>query len=364
MDRGTQKKKGSILNKTQVIDYEPIAKVLFANFETIYDIDAETSAYKVFHESEDYKKLELRKSGDDFFSEIAGKINEMIVPEDRQYVFKMLKKDNLIEGLDREKYYSFMYRIQNKGKNVYHKVRATYQPTEEGMHIFLGVRNIDSMMKRENAHREEIFHMKQELQMSRTKNFTDQMQPHFLYNALGSIQEMILIDPDRASDLLGDFILHMRGFIRAATSDKPVAFSQELENIRAYVNIEKMRMGERLRVHYDTEALDFEVMPLTIQPLVENAVRHGIYARGKAGGDVYIRTREEEKEWIVRVEDNGAGFDIKRYRELQKAGEGDSSGLRNISYRLERVMGAVLDIKSCPGKGTSAVVRIPKGGSE
>ena len=204
--------------------------------------------------------------------------------------------------------------------------------------------------------------LERELQMSRLRNFTSQMQPHFLYNTLGSIQEVILTDPEYASELLESFTLHLRSCIRAMTKDEPQPFLQELENIKAYVNIEKMRFGDKLRLHYEIECTDFMILPLTIQPLVENAVRHGIYGRGPAGGDVYIRSREEKTEWIVQIEDTGVGFDVEEYRRQQGSGKGDSTGIRNIRFRLEKIMGASLELQSRKGKGTTAVVHIPKEG--
>ena len=338
------------------MDYELIAKALFESYECIYDIDLNTSAYRSMHESEAYRKLNLDREGEDFFAVLPEKIAEVIVPEDRDYVLRMLTKENLIRGLEREKNYSFLYRIQRDGEGVYHRIRATLQPMEDGMHVFMGVTNVDRVMRREK----ERLRLKQELQMARIRNFTGQMQPHFLYNALGSIQEVIHIDPEYASELLGYFTVHLRSCIRAMNKDEPVPFAQELENIEAYVNIEKMRFGKKLRVHFDTPARDFRILPLTVQPLIENSIRHGIYGRGTKGGDVWLATREEKNAWIVEVGDNGVGFDVEEYRKKQARGAGDSTGLRNIKVRLKELVGASIDVVSRVGEGTLVRITIPK----
>ena len=205
--------------------------------------------------------------------------------------------------------------------------------------------------------------LERELQMSRIRNFTSQMQPHFLYNALGSIQEIVLDDPEYASDLIGDFTVHLRSCIRAMASDRLIPFDQEIANIRAYVNIEKMRFGEKLRVVYDFKKTDFQILPLSIQPLVENAIRHGIYQRGAEGGTVTVRSREQSDAWIVEVEDDGVGFDVEQSHRESASGKKDSTGLKNLIFRLDKVMNADVCIRSEIGKGTKVTVSIPKGGS-
>ena len=196
--------------------------------------------------------------------------------------------------------------------------------------------------------------------MSRLRNFTSQMQPHFLYNALGSIQEIVLDDPAYASELIGDFTIHLRSCIRAMANDAPIPFDQELANIKAYVNIEKMRFGDKLKVLYDIQTNDFSILPLSIQPIVENAIRHGIYERGEHGGVVAIRTEKKEDAVRITVEDNGVGFDVEAFRAAVSSGKRDSTGLKNITFRLDKMMHASVNIESCVGTGTKVTVMIPK----
>ena len=156
----------------------------------------------------------------------------------------------------------------------------------------------------------ELKDLEQQLQMSRIRNFTSQMQPHFLYNALGSIQEVVLDDPQYASELIGDFTVHLRSCIRAMTNDAPIPFPQELANIRAYTNIERMRFGDKL--HYDIQISDdvdrnILIPNMLLHTYCQNAVKHGI-SNKREGGNVEIMIRKAEKPYLsVSVKDNGVG---------------------------------------------------------
>ena len=214
-------------------------------------------------------------------------------------------------------------------------------------------------LTRQQKQAEDMRRLEETLKQMRMKNFISQMHPHFLYNALSSIREIVLTDPEYAADLLCDFTTHLRASIRAMTNDNRIPFSQELENIRAYVSIETMRFGDRLRVDYDIRTGDFEILPLSIQPLVENAIKHGLYEK-RGPGRVLVAAEETDDAWVVRVEDDGIGFDPAAVRRETEAGERDSTGLFNLIFRLENMLQAQIDIDSHPGQGTRVTVRIPK----
>ena len=182
-----------------------------------------------------------------------------------------------------------------------------------------------------------------------------QIQPHFIYNTLSSIRTLIKLDPDRAYNLVYDFSKYLRANIDSIGQGGMIPFAQELEHIRNYCNIEKVRFGDKLALVYEIGPDGFEVPPLTVQPLVENAIKHGI--RGKNGdGTVKVSTFEDEHSYMVEVLDDGAGFD-------PAAGvPKTSAGLENIRLRLQEIAGACLEINSIPGKGPRAIVRIPKQG--
>ena len=216
--------------------------------------------------------------------------------------------------------------------------------------------DLTRQLKRERDMQE----LKKTLEQMRMKNFVSQMHPHFLYNALSSIREIVLVDPEYGADMLYDFTTHLRASIRAMSNDDKICFSQELENIKAYVNIEKMRFGDRLNVVYDIAAIDFMIIPLSIQPIVENAIKHGIYEKGSDSGTVKLRTWETVSSWEITVEDDGVGFDPEEVRRQVESGKRDSTGLYNLIFRLENMMGAVVVLESEIGRGTKVGIHIPK----
>ena len=212
-------------------------------------------------------------------------------------------------------------------------------------------------MSRKNK---EVENLQEALKESRIKNSMSQMQPHFLYNALGSIREIILDDPQYASDLVYDFTTHLRACIKAMSNSDLIPFEQELTNINAYVNIEKMRFGDRLKVVYDIQKSDFKIVPLGIQPLVENSIRHGVYKRGKAGGTVTVRSYGDDKgNVVVQVVDDGVGFDFEQVKAEIASGKRDSTGMLNLIFRFEKMMKAKVDVQSKVGVGTTVTVTFP-----
>ncbi len=187
-----------------------------------------------------------------------------------------------------------------------------------------------------------------------------QMQPHFLYNALGSIREIILDDPQYASDLVYDFTTHLRACIKAMSSNDLIPFEQEITNIEAYVNIERMRFGDKLKVVYDIQKKDFKIVPLGIQPLVENSIRHGIYKRGKAGGTVIVRSYGDGKgNIVVQVQDDGVGFDFDKIKAEIASGKRDSTGMLNLIFRFEKMLNAKVDVQSTVGVGSTVTITFP-----
>lgn len=204
--------------------------------------------------------------------------------------------------------------------------------------------------------RQDMEKLKSELEKSRIRVMINQMQPHFLYNALASIQMIIKRDPNLAYSLLHDFTVHLRSSIKALSTDDAIPFEEEMTNIQAYLNIEKMRFGSKLKVNYEIASEDFEVIPLTIQPLVENAVKHGVYPRGKAGGNVTVRSYETDSAYVVEVEDDGVGFEVEKTMETNV----DSYGLKNLVFRIKSILKADVVIKSKLGTGTLVTILIPK----
>lgn len=192
-----------------------------------------------------------------------------------------------------------------------------------------------------------------ELKDSRISIMLSQIRPHFIYNTLGTIERMCLKDPQKAFDLVRNFSLYLRGNFSELDSVIPIPFVQELKHVEYYVNIEKVRFPD-MSIRYEVEATDFVIPPLTVQPLVENAIKHGLM-RLESGGTVVIRSYETKTHFCVEVADDGAGFDTALPVESKK-----HVGLRNIRVRLNAMVNGELVLESKVGAGTKAVIMIPK----
>ncbi|MCQ2510594.1 MAG: histidine kinase [Lachnospiraceae bacterium] len=201
--------------------------------------------------------------------------------------------------------------------------------------------------------------LKSALKEAQMRNSIRQLQPHFLYNALSSIREIVLESPEYGADMLMDFTNFLRACLKAMSTKELIPFSQELKNIKAYVNIEKMRLGDRLTVVYDIQEDDFLIIPLGVQPLVENAIRHGISKKRNKTGTVAIRTYRENGQIVISVEDDGTGFDVPKILDEIASGKRDSTGISNLKMRFANRMNATLEGTSEVGKGTVAYIKIP-----
>lgn len=182
-----------------------------------------------------------------------------------------------------------------------------------------------------------------------------QIQPHFLYNALNAISSLCETDALRARDAIDSFARYLRVNMNSLESRRLVPFSEELEHTRTYLNIEQLRFGEDLTVVYDVGCDDFRLPPLCVQPLAENAVKHGLQRTD--GGTVTIRTRREDGAVHITVTDNGAGFAPDA---LKSENDRAHIGIENVRSRLAVFCSGVLTVNSRPGEGTTAEIIIPE----
>ena len=184
-----------------------------------------------------------------------------------------------------------------------------------------------------------------------------QIAPHFVYNALTTIQRLCVKDPETAQQTIADFSAYLRGNLDALERKEPIPFTQELEHTKRYLNIEKKRFGNRVNVCYDIHDTNFVIPALTLQVLVENAVKHGV-CRKPDGGTVTIMTERKQKTIYVIVTDDGMGFNKEEMEENGK----NHVGLKNAEARLANLCGGKLNIESEIGKGTMAVITLPQKG--
>lgn len=222
--------------------------------------------------------------------------------------------------------------------------------------LTIAIKYVDG--KRLNAIQNEalqVAEMRVELQQAQTNLALHQIQPHFLYNALLAIKVLCRKDPEKAEKAVYDFSTYLRGNMDSIESTEPILFEEELQNIRAYLNIEQMRFGKRLRVEWEIQCCNFMVPPLTVQPLVENAVRHGVCKKVE-GGTVCLKSYHKDGFVWIEILDDGIGFDTEQLQSPSFGG----IGIKNLRYRLKTLLNAELEIQSKVGKGTKQVIQIPE----
>ncbi|WUV84332.1 histidine kinase [Streptomyces sp. NBC_01476] len=208
----------------------------------------------------------------------------------------------------------------------------------------------------------ELDHSRTRMMEAELRSLRAQISPHFVYNALTAIASFVRTDPDQARELLLEFAELTRYSLR--THGQFSTLAEELHSVDSYLRLERARFGDRLRVELliAPEVLPVAVPFLCLQPIVENAVRHGLGPK-PAAGLITIRAEDAGAECRISVEDDGVGMDPEELRSLL-AGEtdGDSLGLGNVDERLRTVFGDEygLVVETAPGAGTKVNVRVPK----
>lgn len=191
-----------------------------------------------------------------------------------------------------------------------------------------------------------------------------QIKPHFLYNAINTIIWMSTRDNEKTRQLLYDLSHFLRGSFDFSNQETAIPFEKELELIEAYLSLEQARFGKRLNAHYNIEVSEFSLPPLIVQPIVENAVRHGLMEKID-GGTVIISTRQEGNAVLITVTDNGKGMSDEQLSSWMKEdyrsphAEGTGIGLRNINRRLLTQFGSPLVITRGSGGGIDVLITIP-----
>ena len=179
--------------------------------------------------------------------------------------------------------------------------------------------------------------------MANTAVMISQIQPHFLYNALNTIKYLIKRDPKTAEKAVISFSKYLRGNMDSITQKTPIPFSEELEHIKNYCDIELLRFGDKLEIIYDTEFVEFNVPSLTIQPLVENAIKHGVTKKAE-GGRVKLSTQFADDCYYVIIEDDGVGFDPQN-PDYTPDDNHAHVGILNVTNRLKTMVNAEINIE-------------------
>lgn len=190
----------------------------------------------------------------------------------------------------------------------------------------------------------------------RVQQMLSQIKPHFLHNALTLIIDLCDTDPQKAKEATVEFSRYLRGNMESIDRTGPISFEKELEHTKLYLDIEQMRFAGDLQVRYDIACTGFSLPALTVEPLAENAVRHGVREKPDGRGTVVIATRETPDGYEITVTDDGPGFDPDRLPE-----DGQMHvGIANVRERLRQIVDGSLEYRSAPGEGTAAIIRIPK----
>ncbi len=187
----------------------------------------------------------------------------------------------------------------------------------------------------------------------RARVMQNQIRPHFIFNSLLAIKQLCIEDPGEAADALQHFSTFLRANLESMTDDTPVPVTKELDCIKEYVALEQADPANRFTVRYEITFTDFKVPLLSVEPMVENAIRHGI-ATKKSGGEVIIRTAREGDTAVITVEDNGSGFGSETMQQAKHR----SVGIQNSRDRLELMCGGTLSIVNT-GNGTIVRMCVP-----
>ena len=211
---------------------------------------------------------------------------------------------------------------------------------------------INALSKAKELETEKIV-LNAQLTESRISTMMSQIRPHFIYNTLGSIEQLCNIDPPKAGELVHNFAKYLRGNFGELDNPKPILMSQEMEHVRHYISIENVRFPD-MTFSFEMNSDDFHIPALTVQPIVENAIKHGLMKLSK-GGTIRVVSYETDSHYCVSVEDDGVGFDTDVLLDERK-----HVGIRNIRGRLKAMVNGTLEIKSRDGVGTTVLIKIPK----
>ena len=212
--------------------------------------------------------------------------------------------------------------------------------------------SINAIAKSKELETEKIV-LNAQLAESRVSTMMSQIRPHFIYNTLGSIEQLCELDPPKAGELVHNFAKYLRGNFGELDNPKPILMSQEMEHVHHYISIENVRFPD-MTFTFEMQGNDFHIPALTIQPIVENAIKHGLMKLEK-GGTIHVVSYETDTHSCVLVEDDGVGFDTSVLLDERK-----HVGIRNIRGRLKAMVNGTLEIESTVGVGTKVLIQIPK----
>lgn len=216
------------------------------------------------------------------------------------------------------------------------------------VYVFLGIREILRIYHASIR----TGHMASELKNSRIVLSMSQIRAHFVFNVLNAISGMCKYDPEKADETVVTFARYLRSNVDILEEDSLVPFYTALCHLEDYLKLEKIRFGDKVRFETDLEMENFQLPSLILQPVVENAIKHGLMPKPQ-GGVVTLRTWEENGNICISIRDDGVGFDTSVHCHK------NAVGLSNVKFRLEQMVNGAMTVESTPGEGTVVTFAIP-----
>lgn len=189
---------------------------------------------------------------------------------------------------------------------------------------------------------------------SRATTMMGQIRSHFVFNVLNAISGMCKYDPEKADETVVRFSRYLRANVDIMQNDTPLPFNMVLKRLEDYIALEQVRFENKINFIKDINVSNFEMPALILQPIVENAIKHGLTPK-EGGGTITLETYEEEDNIFIKITDDGVGYDVNA---VPREG---SVGMKNIRCRLDYLMKGTMKIKSVIGKGSEVTIKIPKG---
>lgn len=220
--------------------------------------------------------------------------------------------------------------------------------------ILLGLTHYITCMHQISDQKCEVANQRALIAEQKNQIAVSQIQPHFIFNVLGSIEQLCRVNPKAAEKATHTFSIFLRSSLNSMSAAPLVDSIEERNLIVNYIELEKMRFGDDIQFDLNIEAGPFKLPLMSIQPLVENAIKHGM--KEDEPLTITLRSSENSTDYIIQVMDDGVGFDV----ENMMKNDHTHIGLRNVSERVRMLCKGRVEIESCIGKGTKITVFIPK----
>ena len=233
---------------------------------------------------------------------------------------------------------------------IFPEITILYTAWAVSLHMIQSLILVDSERKLQET--------EQKMDITMGKILANQIRPHFIFNSLSAIETLCHNDPDAAAENIENLSAYLRSNIDGMVSEKLIPFDEELKHIRQYIALEQIDPARKFRFDYELDVRDFEIPALSIQPIIENAVKHGALSRDDGNGEILLTTEAIGDYIRITVYDNGThGIDMTK---IQK--ENNGIGISNTAKRLESLCGGTIEIKS-DEKGTRAIIMVPRKGN-